>query len=76
MRSPRIPPADRSARIYFALGASYDQLHKPKEAAEAYRASLEDEPDNTDAQRALATSLLTDNQLARPCTVYQEHRRG
>lgn len=66
-----IPPADRSARISFALGAGYDQLHKPKLAAKAYRESLDDEPDNIDVQRALATTLLTDNQLAEALPVYQ-----
>ena len=53
-----IPQADRSARISFALGAGYDQIHKPKLAAKAYRDSLEEEPDNIDVQRALATALL------------------
>ncbi len=33
-----VPQDDRTARIEFALGASYDQLKKPKEAAAAYRA--------------------------------------
>src|SRR6185437_8087319 len=31
-----IPVDDRSARIEFALGATYDQLKKPEEAAAAY----------------------------------------
>ena len=58
-----VPVADRTARIEFALGASYDQLKKPKEAAAAYRRSLEIEPDNSDAQRGLASALLADDQL-------------
>ncbi len=32
-----IPVDDRSARIEFALGATYDQLKKPKDAAAAYQ---------------------------------------
>ena len=58
-----VPVADRTARIEFALAASYDQLKKPKEAAAAYRRSLEIDPDNPDAERGLATALLMDDQL-------------
>ena len=66
-----IPKDDRSARVSFALGAAYDQLHQPKQAIQAYRDALSDEPDNTDVQRALATALLADNQLAEALPVYQ-----
>ncbi len=52
-----VPVDDRTARIEFALGAGYDQLKKPKEAAAAYRRSLDIEPDNPDAQHALANAL-------------------
>jgi tetratricopeptide (TPR) repeat protein len=58
-----VPVEDRTARIEFALGAIYDQLKKPKEAAAAYRRSLDIEPDNPDAERGLANALLVDNQL-------------
>ena len=58
-----VPVADRTARIEFALASSYDQLKKPKEAAAAYRRSLEIDPDNPDAERGLATALLMDGQL-------------
>jgi tetratricopeptide (TPR) repeat protein len=58
-----VPEDDRSARIEFELGTSLDQLKKPKDAAAAYRRSLELEPDNPDAERALANALLADDQL-------------
>ncbi|HUD23047.1 MAG TPA: tetratricopeptide repeat protein [Acidobacteriaceae bacterium] len=58
-----VPVEDRTARIEFALAESYDQLKKPKEAAAAYRRSLEIEPDNSDVERGLASALLTDGQL-------------
>jgi tetratricopeptide (TPR) repeat protein len=58
-----IPVDDRSARVELALGASYDQLKKPKEAAEAYRRALSQDPDNLDMKRGLANALLTDGQL-------------
>ena len=58
-----VPPGDRTARIEYYLGASYDQMKKPKEAVAAYRRSLELDPDNPDAQHALARALLADDQL-------------
>ncbi len=67
-----IPADDRSARIDFALGASYDQLKKLKEAAAAYRASLDEEPDNPDTLKALGAALLADNQLAEAGTVFEQ----
>ena len=49
-----VPQEDQSARIEFALGASYDQLKRPKEAAAAYRAALELDPENAlDTERGL-----------------------
>ena len=58
-----VPESDRSARIEYYLGSSYDQLKRPKEAAAAYRRSLELDPDNPDAQHALAKALMADDQL-------------
>lgn len=58
-----VPADDRTARIEFDLGQDLDQLKKPKEAAEAYRRALDLEPDNPDAEHALANALLEDNQL-------------
>jgi len=58
-----VPVDDRTSRIEFALGASYDQLKKPKEAAAAYRRALELDPDNLDVKRGLANALLMDDQF-------------
>ncbi len=58
-----IPADDRSARIEFALGATYDQLKKPKDAAAAYRRSLDLEPGSLDSERGLANALLADGKL-------------
>ncbi|HMF54442.1 MAG TPA: tetratricopeptide repeat protein, partial [Edaphobacter sp.] len=58
-----IPVDDRSARIDFALGATYDQLKKPKDAIASYRRALDDDPENVDTERGLATALLRDGQL-------------
>ena len=67
-----IPEADRSARIDFALGGSYDELKQPKQAIAAYKAALDDEPDNPDTMKALATDLLLDNQLPEALPVFQQ----
>lgn len=58
-----VPAQDRSSRLSSALGAGYDQLHKPHEAAEAYRAALEEDDQNVETQRALAAALMADDQL-------------
>jgi tetratricopeptide (TPR) repeat protein len=58
-----VPVDDRTGRIEYALGASYDQLKKPKEAIAAYRRSIDLEPENLDAERGLANALLADGQL-------------
>ncbi|MGI4756464.1 MAG: tetratricopeptide repeat protein [Janthinobacterium lividum] len=58
-----VPVAERSVRMELAIGASYDQLHKPKDAAGAYRRALEIEGDNLDARRGLANAQLNSDQL-------------
>jgi tetratricopeptide (TPR) repeat protein len=58
-----IPMDDRSPRIEFALGASYEQLKKNKDAIAAYHRALDMEPDNLDTERGLANALLADGQL-------------
>lgn len=67
-----IPEGDRSARVSFALGASYDQLKKTKLAIGAYKAALDQEPDNTDTMKALATALLAENQFADALPLYSQ----
>ncbi|HWZ50028.1 MAG TPA: tetratricopeptide repeat protein [Granulicella sp.] len=67
-----IPESDRTAREEFALAASYDQVRKPKEAAAAYRRSLDLEPDNLDGQRGLANALMTEGQFDEALKVFGE----
>ena len=67
-----VPEEDRTARIELALGASYDMLKKPKEAAEAYKRSLDLEPDNPDALHGLANALLLDDQLDAALKAYND----
>lgn len=58
-----VPADDRTSRVEMALGASYDQLKKPKDAIAAYRRALDQDPDNLDTERSLANALLSDGQL-------------
>ncbi len=66
-----VPQDDRSAREEFALGQSYDRLKKPKEAAAAYKRSLDQEPDNPEVETALANALLEDGQLDDALKMFQ-----
>ena len=66
-----IPVDERSPRIEFALGASYEQLKKTKDAIAAYQRSLDMEPDNLDAERGLANALSNDGQLDEALKVLQ-----
>lgn len=58
-----VPEDDRTAKMEYALGVSYDQLKDNKKAIEAYTKALDLEADNLDAERGLAQALLNDNQL-------------
>src|SRR5271168_4984354 len=59
-----VPADDRTAKIDYALGMSYDQLKENKNAIDAYSKAFDMEPDNLDAERGLAQALLNDNQLS------------
>jgi tetratricopeptide (TPR) repeat protein len=59
-----VPEDDRTAKMDYALGMSYDQLKENKKAIEAYGKAFDMEPDNLDAERGLAQALLSDGQLA------------
>ncbi len=65
-----LPVAERSVRIELAIGASYDQLHKYKDAAAAYQRALDIESDNTDAKRGLANALLNADKLDDALKIY------
>jgi tetratricopeptide (TPR) repeat protein len=53
-----VSPDDRTPKISFVLGSAYDQVHDAKNAIAAYQNTLDNDPDNLDAQRALAQDLL------------------
>jgi tetratricopeptide (TPR) repeat protein len=57
-----VPNTERSAKLYSALGYTYEQQKQYKEAIEAYRHAIEQDRDNLDAIRGLAQNLLNDGQ--------------
>jgi len=57
-----IPDAARSAKLYSALGYTYEQQKQYKNAIEAYKRAIELDRDNLDAIRGLAQNLMNDGQ--------------
>jgi len=57
-----VPDDGRSAKMYSALGYTYEQQKQYKEAIEAYRHAIELDRDNLDAIRGLAENLMNDGQ--------------
>src|SRR5580765_6770993 len=58
-----IPDSARSAKLYAALGAAYEQRKDYKSAIDAYRHAIVLDRDNLDAIRGLAENELNDGQL-------------
>jgi tetratricopeptide (TPR) repeat protein len=71
-----IPESDRTGRMDFALAGLYDELKKPKEAAAAYEAALDQDPDNTDAKRGLAAALTAAGQMDAAAKIYAQILSG
>lgn len=67
-----VPADDRSGRMDFALAGLYDQLKQPKNAAKAYQAAVDDDPDNIDAKRGLAAALKDSGQMDAAVKVYAQ----
>jgi tetratricopeptide (TPR) repeat protein len=57
-----VPDEGRSAKMYSALGYTYEQQKQYKEAINAYRHAVELDRDNLDAIRGLAENLMNDGQ--------------
>src|ERR1700733_11559 len=66
-----IPDTARSARLYSALGYTYEQQKQYKQAIDAYRHAIEQDRDNLDAIRGLAQNLLNDGQTAAALEQYK-----
>jgi len=57
-----IPESSRTAKVYSALGFTYEQQKDYKPAIAAYRRSTELDHDNLDSVRGLAQNLMNDGQ--------------
>jgi tetratricopeptide (TPR) repeat protein len=58
-----VPEGRRSAKIYIALGGTYEQQKDYKKAIAAFRQALAMDKENLDAMRGLAQNLSNDNQI-------------
>src|SRR6266852_3140747 len=58
-----VPDTRRSAKLYAALGATYEQRKEYKSAIDAYKHAIQLDRDNLDAIRGLAENLLNDGQI-------------
>ncbi len=67
-----VPEASRSAKLYSALGFTYEQQKNYKKAVDAYRKAVEQDHDNLDAMRGLAQNLLNDGQTDAALEQYQQ----
>jgi tetratricopeptide (TPR) repeat protein len=59
-----IPDSARSAKLYTALGYTYEQQKQYKQAIDAYKHAIDLDHENLDAIRGLADNLLNDSQYA------------
>lgn len=66
-----VPETSRSAKLYAALGETYDQKKDYKKAIEAYQHAISLDRDNLDAIRGLAESLLNDGQTDKALEQYK-----
>ena len=67
-----VPESDRTSKMEFALGASYDQLKRTKDAIAAYQRALDIEPGDVRSMAALAQALLNDDQLDAAMKQYRQ----
>jgi tetratricopeptide (TPR) repeat protein len=67
-----LPENSRSAKLYAALGYTYEQKKDYKSAIQAYTKSVNADHDNLDAKRGLAQNLLNDNQPDAALEQYKE----
>ena len=67
-----LPPGERSAKMYSALGYSYEQQKNYKKAVDAYRKAVEQDRENLDALRGLAQNLLNDGQYQAALEQYKQ----
>lgn len=66
-----VPDTGRSAKLYSALGATYEQRKDYKGAIDAYQHAIQLDRDNLDAIRGLAENYLNDGQIDKALDQYK-----
>ena len=66
-----VPESSRSAKLYAALGETYDQQKDYKKAIDAYQHAIELDRDNLEVIRRLADSLQSDGQTDKALEQYK-----
>ena len=66
-----VPETARTAKLYVALGFTYEQQKQYKRAIGAYKRATELDSDNLDAVRGLAQNLLSDGQTTAALEQYK-----
>jgi len=66
-----VPEASRSAKLYSALGATYDQQKNYKKAIDAYQHAIQLDRDNLEAIRGLADAYQNDGQTEKALQQYK-----
>jgi tetratricopeptide (TPR) repeat protein len=67
-----VPESDRTARMEFTLGATYDQLKRPKDAIAAYKRAADLEPGDVPTLNALGQALMNDSQFEAALKQYKD----
>lgn len=67
-----VPVNDRTPRMEFTLGATYEQMKRTKDAIAAYKRARDLQPDDPNTLNALAQALLNDGQLDESLKVYKD----
>src|SRR5262249_23483880 len=68
----QIPDAQRSGKLYSALGYTYEQQKEQRKAISAYRRAVELDHDNLDSLRGLAQNLMNDGQYEAALDQYKQ----
>ncbi len=67
-----VPDAERTAKLYSALGFTYEQQKDYKNAIAAYKQAVDQDKDNLDAMRGLAQNLMNDGQTDAALEQYKQ----
>ncbi|MGE5325167.1 MAG: tetratricopeptide repeat protein [Actinomycetota bacterium] len=66
-----VPEANRTSKMYAALGSTYEEQKNYKQAIAAYKQAVQLDRENVDAMRGLAQNLASDNQIEAALSEYQ-----